>query len=195
MTLPSTRVMRCWVERRSSPRLVTARLEGAPNPLVAEEERAGPHQLVDVGPLVELLRRQLPDAGEGGVEEAQAAVRAEHRDAFLEIVERLALHARHGVEAGLEIDALGDVLEQIGDAAGRVRRGDDAQRPPARQMPPVLGRLERAIGLVELLLPGAEVGLLGQPALHAQAVEDLAVERLLVEECRSSCQSPRKAAL
>ena len=46
----------------------------------------------------------------------QPAVAAEHRNAFGEIVERLALNADQFLETPLEIEPLGDVVEQIGDA-------------------------------------------------------------------------------
>ena len=59
--------------------------------------------------------------------QAQAAVAAEHGDAFGEIVERFALDADQFLEAAFEIEPLGDVVEQISEAAVRIGRGDDAQ--------------------------------------------------------------------
>ena len=92
-------------------------------------------------PLGEQLRRQLPHPGEGGIVQPQPAVAAEHRDAFGEIVERLALNADQLLETPLEIEPLGDVVEQIGDAAVRIGRGDDAQSAAVGQMPGMLVRL------------------------------------------------------
>ena len=80
------------------------------------------------------------------------------------------------------LEALGDVVVEISDAAFRIGRGDDAQRAAVRQMPHVLLRLDRAIGFVELLLPLPEVLLLGQLARGAQAVEHGGIGRGLVEE-------------
>ena len=55
--------------------------------------------------------------GEGRIVQPQPAVAAEHRDRLGEIVERLALHADQRVVAPLQVEPLGDVVEQIGDAA------------------------------------------------------------------------------
>ncbi|MGY4305001.1 hypothetical protein ACVIJ6_002244 [Bradyrhizobium sp. USDA 4369] len=86
------------------------------------------------------------------------------------------------VEAAGEREALGDIVEQIGHAAFRIGRGDHGERAAIRQEPGVLGRLDGAIGLVQLGLPGAEVCLLGQFARGAQAVEHRGIVRLAVEE-------------
>jgi hypothetical protein len=71
------------------------------------------------------------------------------------------------VEAAGEVEAFGDVVEQIGDAALEVRRGDDAERAAVRQEPGVVLGLQGAIGFVQLGLPGPEVGLFGQFARRA----------------------------
>ena len=76
-----------------------------------------------------------PHAGERRIVQPQPAVAAEHRDRLGQIVERLALHPDQRVEAALEIEPLGDVVEQIGHAAFGVGRGDDAHGAPLRQMP------------------------------------------------------------
>ena len=62
-------------------------------------------------PIGERLGRKPPHAGEGGIVQPQAAVAAEHGDAFGEIVERFALNADQLFEAPLEIEPLGDVVE------------------------------------------------------------------------------------
>ena len=78
--------------------------------------------------------------------------------------------------------ALGDVVEEIGDAALRIGVDDDAQRAPVRQIPDLLARLVRLVGRHQARLPDAEIGLLGQPARGAQAVENFGIRRRLVEE-------------
>ena len=73
--------------------------------------------------------------------QVEPPVAAEHRDALGERFERLALHADQRLVAPHQLQPLGHVVEQIGDAAFRVRRGDDAQGAPVGQMPFVLARL------------------------------------------------------
>ena len=111
-----------------------------------------------------------------------AAVAAEHRDRFGEIVERLALHPDQAVKPPRQIEALGDVIEQIGDAAFRIGRGDDADRAAVGQVPGVLVGLHRAIGLVQLGLPGPEIRLLRQLARGAQPVEHAGIIGVAVEK-------------
>ena len=131
---------------------------------------------------VERLGRQLPHALERRIVQPHAAVAAEHRHRFDQVVERLALHLDQRVVAAMHVEPLGDVVVEIGDAAFRIGRGDDAQRAAVRQMPHVLLRLDRAIGFVELLLPLPEVLLLRQLAGGAQRVEHGGVGRRLVEQ-------------
>ena len=120
---------------------------------------------------LERFRRQLPHFLESGIEQFDAAIAAEHRDCFSQIVERLVLDPRQPVIAACEIEALGDIVEQIGDAAFEVRRGDDADGAAVGQEPGVVLRLDGAIGFVQLGLPDPEVGLLGEFAGRAQPVE------------------------
>ena len=131
---------------------------------------------------VEDARVEAPHGGECRIEQADPAVAAEHRNRFGEIVEGLALDPDQRVEAALEIEPLGDVVEEIGDAAVGIGRGDDAQRAQVRQVPHERLRLGGAVGRVELRLPGAEVLLLGQPPRRPQAVEHGRIARMLVEE-------------
>ena len=112
----------------------------------------------------------------------QPPVACEHRDRFRKIVERLALDADQRVEAPLQIEPLGDVVEQIGDAAFGIGRRDHAQRAPVRQMPEEFARLERAIGFVQLGFPLPEILLLRQFAGRAQPVEHGGIARVLIEE-------------
>jgi hypothetical protein len=109
-------------------------------------------------------------------------VGAEHRDAFLQGVERLALDPDHGVVARLEMDALAQVVEQIGEPALGTGVGDDPQGSAVGQVPPALMRLDGPIGGEQRRLPAAKIRLFGQFPRRAQAVEHLAVERPLVEE-------------
>ncbi len=123
-------------------------------------------------------------AANTGIEQLHPPVGAEHRDAFLERVERLALHVGQRRDLRGERVALRGVVVEIGDAALRIGAGDDAQRPPVRQIPDRLARLDRLVGLHQLRLPGAEVRLLRQLPLGPKPVENLAVGRLGVEERR-----------
>ena len=125
---------------------------------------------------------QLPHPDEGRIEQLRLAVAAEHGDAFGEAVQRFALDPDHAVEAAGKLEALGDVVEQIGDAAFGIRRGDDRQRAAVGQIPGVLGGLDRAIGLVQLGLPGAEVRLLRQFSRGAELVEHAGIVGIGVEE-------------
>ena len=121
----------------------------------------------------------------------RAAVAAEHRDRFGEIVERLALHPDQAVEPPRQIEAFGDVVEQIGDAAFRIGRGDDADGAAVGQIPGILVGLDRAIGLVQLGLPGPEIRLLRQFARGAQPVEHAGIVGVAVE--KGAVQVPQPA--
>ncbi len=77
-------------------------------------------------PVGERAVGKMPRAGEGGIVQPQPSIAAEHGDAFGEVVERFALNADQFLKAPFEIEPLGDVVEQIGDAAVRIGRGDDA---------------------------------------------------------------------
>src|SRR3990167_9387683 len=81
-----------------------------------------------------------PHLLERGVVKAQAPVRAEHRDALGEIVERRALDADLRVVARFERHLFGDVVENDQDAAERVAWA----RPRPR------GRVGKGPGLVGL---------------------------------------------
>ncbi len=132
--------------------------------------------------LIERLKRQLPHTLERRIVQSDASVTAEHRDRFGKVIERLALHFNECVVAAIHIEPLGDIVIEIRDAALGIGRGDDPQRAPIRQVPHVLLRLDRAIGLVELLLPLPKVLLFRQLALAAQRVEHSGIGRRLVEE-------------
>ena len=125
-----------------------------------------------------------PQRGEGRICELQPAVGAKHRDAFLQRLERFALHTCQRVELRFEMEALGNVVEEVRDAALRIGIGDDAERAAVRQIPGLLARLDRLISRHEAVLPGTEVGLFGQAALGAQSIEDFRIARVVFEECR-----------
>jgi len=114
--------------------------------------------------------------------EAQPPVAAEHRHRLGEVVQRLALNADQGVVAALEIEPLGDVVEQVDHAAFGIGRGDDAHGAAVRQMPHVLLGLDRPVGVVERALPLAEVLLVRELARGAQPIEHGRIGRPLLEE-------------
>ena len=89
------------------------------------------------------VSRHMPR--EGRIVQVEPPVAAEHRDALGERFERFALHADQRLVAAHQLEPLGHVVEQIGDAAFRVGRGDDAQRAAVGQVPFVL-RAARARG-------------------------------------------------
>ena len=97
-----------------------------PGRRVVEQRLAPGFHGLDMRLFAQRLGRQLPHLGEGRIEQLRAAVAAEHRDRFGEIVERFALHPDQAVESPRQVEAFGDVVEQIGDAAFRIGRGDDA---------------------------------------------------------------------
>ncbi len=122
---------------------------------------AGADDGVDMRLAVELPWAQAPNRGEGAVIELQTSVRREHRHAFAQGVERLALHMDEGIVAALQRQPLGDVLVEIGDAAFRRAIGDDMQRTPVGQVPLILPLGIGAIGRQPGTLPFLIVGLFG----------------------------------
>ncbi len=160
------------------------RAQPVPQPRVGEQRRAMARDFVDVRPIGGARRLEAPQLGEGRIDQLHPPVGAEHRDAFLQRVERLALHSGQGVDLRGERVALRGVVEEIGDAALRVGARHDAQRAPVGQMPDGLDRLDRLIGGERLRFPAAKVRLLGQLPLGAQAIENFAVGRLRVEKRR-----------
>ncbi len=146
--------------------------------------------------LIERLGRQLPHALERRIVQPHAAVAAEHRDRFGQVIERLALHLDQRVVAAVHVQALGDVVVEIGDAAFRIGRGDHAQRAAVRQVPHLLLRLDRAIGLVQLLFPQPEVLLLRQLARRCAGVSSTALSvGVWSRKPASRSNSERKAVL
>ncbi len=155
-----------------------------PDGVIREKRTAERDDLVDMRGRGGALGRELPELGESRVGELEAPVRTEHGNALTQRIQRLALGARERVEARFQGEALGLVVEEIGDAALRIGAGDDMDGAPIRQIPPILAGARRGIGGVHLGLPGAIVAELGQTTLSAQAIEDLAIARARVEEAR-----------
>ena len=156
-----------------------------PGRLLGMERTARRDDRLDMRMLVEHRRREAPHGGEFRIEQPHPPVAAEHRDGFGQIVEGFALDPDQRIETPLEIEPLGDVVEEIGDPAVGIGRGDDAQRAQVRQVPHELLGLGGAVGRVQLPLPRPEVLLLGQPSRRPQAVEHGGVGRMLVEEARA----------
>ena len=140
--------------------------------------------LVDVRLVLQHAAAEFPDALEGLVEELEAAVRAEHRDAFREMVERLALYADQLIVAAFERKALGLVLIKIGDAAVGALLGHDMHRAAIGNVPPFLGLRAGLVAGEHFRLPLAVVHDLGDAAALAQAIEQLAVHGALTEPIR-----------
>ena len=103
--------------------------------------------------------------------EAQPPVAAEHGHRLGEVVQRLALHADQGIVAPLEIEPLGDIVEEVDHPPFRVGRGDDAHGAAVRQMPHVLLGFDRAVGIVKRVLPLPEVLLVWKLARRPQTIE------------------------
>ena len=129
-------------------------------------------------PFLQRAARQAPDLQQGRVEELEAPVGGEHGDAFLEAVERLALHVDQRIVAALQREALGGVVVEIGEAAVGALRRDHVDGAAVEQVPPVLVFRAGLVAGQDLGLPVAVVHHLGQPRQLAQAVEQLAVGRL-----------------
>ena len=90
-----------------------------PGQRVVEQRLAPGFHGLDMRLLLQRFRRQLPHFRESRIEQLRAAIAAEHRDRFGEIVERLALDPDQAVKSPRQVEAFGDVVEQIGDAAFR----------------------------------------------------------------------------
>ena len=189
-TLPSLRSSFSGTSTRFSIAVIASRSVRQ----VAASSNNGLHQASTVsicGCSRKRLGRQLPHFRECRIEQLRAAVAAEHRDRFGEIVERFPLHPDQTVKSPRQVEAFGDVVEQIGDAAFRVRRGDDADRAAVGQVPGILGRIDRAIGLMQLRLPGPEIRLFRNLARGAQPVEHAGIVGIAVE--KGAVQIPQPA--
>ncbi len=146
-------------------------------------ERAEPfdHRL-DMGALPEQGWRKLPHPREGRVVQPHPAVAAEQRHCLGKIVERLALDPCQRIVPAFEVEALGDVIEQVGHAAIGTGGRHHAQAALIRQVPFVDGGFAGAPGAVKLGLPGAEIALLGQEPRRPQAIDHGGIGRVTVQE-------------
>ena len=124
---------------------------------------------------VELFRAQLPQLRVSGVAELEASVAAEHRDAFVEIVERRPLDRDERVERAFERQRVGHVLEGEHQAAERMGRDHHADGRPVGAVSQLLLRLDQ-LGKhrFAFLLERGEIDLFGQPALAPQRLEGFA---------------------
>ena len=91
------------------------------------------------------------------------------------MIEGLALHADQLVIAALQGEKRGGVLVKVNHAAEGVGLADHPQRAPVGQIPPILARIESGVDPEPTGFPVAIIGVLGQAALLAQTVENLAV--------------------
>jgi len=136
---------------------------------------------VNMGTFRQFSRRDFPDVGECNVEEFEAAIGAEHGDAFLQAVEGLALHVDQRVIAAFERQPLGLVGKEVCHAAVGALFGHDVDDAPVGQMPPVFKLGAGRIAGQNLGLPIAVADDGRQLALLAQAVEHGAVGRLRLQ--------------
>ncbi len=70
---------------------------------------------------VQFVLAQLPDPGHFRIGEFEPPVATEHRDAFVKLVQRLALDFDQGIERTLQCQAIGDVLHREDQPAQRMR--------------------------------------------------------------------------
>ena len=83
---------------------------------------------------------------------------------------------------GFELHMLADVVEQVGDAALRVRVRDHAQGAPVGQVPPGLARFDGAVAGQQSAFQPRKSACSGNLRRPPQAVEQFAVGRRLREE-------------
>ena len=119
ITMPSRRSMRA-ADRLAIVDRGDRAAQFAPQRIVVVQGLAPGRHRLDMRPLRQRLGRELPHPLEGRIVQADAAVRCEHRDRLRKVIERLALHLDQRVVAAVQLQALGDVVEQIGDAAFRI---------------------------------------------------------------------------
>ena len=115
--------------------------QDGPGLLVGAQVEADARDLVDVRLAGQLGAIEPPQPREGGVGQLEPAIGGEDGDALLQRVERLALHPRLGVELGFQVEMLGDVIEQVGDAALRIGVDHRAQGATVGQVPHLLRRV------------------------------------------------------
>ena len=125
---------------------------------------------------------KTPQRRESRVGQAQPAIRSEHRHSLGQIVEGFALHPDRGLVTALKVDLFGQVLKHPGDAALRLRIGNDANGLAVGQMPPMFLRFDGAICREQRVLPPPPLRLFGELAFTAQPVEQHGVVGAAVQE-------------
>ncbi len=115
----------------------------------------------------------------------QPAVAAIDRDAFIEVVDGLALHLDQRVVARLQRQAVGHVLIGQDHAAHRVRGRHHAEGAALGRVHQLFERADDGHDVAgELLLVVAEIGLLGDLPPLAQGVQHFVDGRLGLQELR-----------
>ena len=144
------------------------------------EEVARPRdQLAHVRLAAEQVLRQVPDPGEGRIGQLEPAVGAVDRNAFVEIVQGLALDLDQRVVGAFQGQPVGHVLVGEQHAAHGVRAGDAAQRAAVGQMEQLLERLDQPLQPAQpLAFVLGEVDLLGQAARLAQGLQATLLHRV-----------------
>ncbi len=170
--------------RADAGRAGDAVLQHFPFGVVVHQGTTHVDQLADMRLAFELFLVERPDGGVGGIGKFQAAVGAEDRNAFIEVVDGLALHAGERVVGAFEVEALGDVFIEIDDAAEGMRLGEKLDGAAVRQVPVFLDGFGRGVDFHARLLPCLEVRLFRQAAARAQLVQHLIVGGAAVEPLR-----------
>ena len=152
--------------------------DAGPGGPVVVEGAALVDDAINVRPFLEQAAREAPDLQERRVEKLEAPVGREHGDAFVQAVQRLALHIDEGIVAALQRETLGGVVVEIGEPAVGALRRDHMDGAAVEQVPPVLVLGAGLVAGQDLGLPVAVVDHLRQARQLAQTVEQLAVRRL-----------------
>ena len=142
--------------------------------------------LVDMRILLEEVGGQLPQERQPRIAEREPAVGAEHRHRLVECVESGALHIKERAVLALQGELLGDVLEDVDDAAlGAGRSRNDLDGAAIGQVPGLaLARPAELVAGEMLGAPGVIVGLGGQLALGPELVEDGALVHARLQPVR-----------
>ena len=149
-----------------------------PGALIVVQRTRVTDELINVRLTGENVVRQVPDCCEGLVGQLETAIGGEHRNAFLQAIQRFALHIDEGVIAALQLVAFGHVVIETRHAAILPLHGGDAQHAAVGQMPGAVEFLAGAVAIEQFDLPIAVIDHRGQAGIFAQAVEDFAVGRM-----------------
>ncbi|MNX88396.1 hypothetical protein D3C86_1203650 [compost metagenome] len=135
-----------------------------------------------MGASLSLFRGHAPERPECRVGEANAPIRTEHGDTFGQMVDGFALHLHQRVVAHLQVDLLGQVLENPGRAALRMGGCNNPQGLAVRQVPEIGLGIQRTVDGKRRLFPVLPIQLLRQFAGGAQPVQKLGIIRAGFEE-------------